>query len=207
MPGPKAPDAQRNGPLPNPAFNGGLLPTPPESMLCNVYKPSRKRSRSSAGAKIINITHNNYGPVLKPKMVSNFTQTPFMETELTTAPMPDLLDLRRRVQGHLNRRDLSMQQTANKIKEYMTNNLTDPYDLNDLQDGIEMVVDVVNIRGRALENMLNNNHTIAHVIWTNYLHQTKIAIGKDTKITDLKETKDFIEKLHIDHVADMHIGV
>ena len=190
MPGPDHPNAMK----------GGLLPTPSDDLRCEPYQPSRKRSRSAAGAKIINITHNNYGLIAKPAMKSNFTQTPAMGAELTTQPFPDLLDLKLRLDAHLTRRDLTMKQAAKKISEFLTTDLTDPYDLEDLQGNIELVLDVVNVKGRTLEIMLDNNHTVAHVIWVNYLNHNKITTDKNKKITELEETKVLMQKLQIDHI-------
>ena len=123
-----------------------------------------------------------------------------MDSQLTTETMPDLLDLKKRVDSHLSRREKTLKQTAEIIRKFLHNDLTDIYDLEEVQSEAEMILDAMNVRGRVLESMIDNNHTITHVIWTNYLKHNKINICKDKKISALKETQDLIEKLHINHM-------
>ena len=185
----------------------GLLQTPPDNML---YLPVQRQNKSKfkprhAGkAKIINITHNNYGTV-RPVMVSNGTQTPKMGVELTTDAMPDLIDRQRRLDTHLGNRNMTLKETAAKLDQFLHPKIDQMdedgmiFELEALQGEAAMVLAVPNMKGRVLESMLNNNHTLAYMVWTNYLIHNKIPI-KDKKISEIHITKELIAKLEKDHI-------
>ena len=138
-------------------------------------------------------------------MVSNGTQTPKMGVELTTDAMPDLIDRQRRLDTHLGNRNMTLKETAAKLDQFLHPKIDQMdedgmiFELEALQGEAAMVLAVPNMKGRVLESMLNNNHTLAYMVWTNYLIHNKIPI-KDKKISEIHITKELIAKLEKDHI-------
>ena len=138
-------------------------------------------------------------------MVSNGTQTPKMGVELTSQPMPDIIDRQRRLDVHLENRQMTLKQTADKIGDLMKSDVDqmDLYELEDLQGEVQMILYTPGLKGKVLESMFDNNHTLTYMVWTNYLVHNRIPINKDKKISELEVTKTLITKLEVNPFEDI----
>ena len=113
--------------------------------------------------------------------------------------MPDIIDRQRRLDVHLGNRNMALKDTAARIANFLDSDFRqmDYYEVDDLQSEMQLILASPGLKGRALESMINNNHTLTYMIWTNYLIHNKIPI-KDTKISEMPMTKKLIAQIEFD---------